>query len=62
MEPHPHWRSVDTTVEQSPVDASHIKLGEGDTEYPLQIACLVGRLKMKILEFASEGDQESTVR
>lgn len=43
-----HWRSVDPTWDELPVDATHIKLNEDPRE--LSWLNLVGRLKMKVLE------------
>lgn len=43
-----HWRTVDPTWDEIPVDATHIKLNEDPRE--LSWLNLVGRLKMKVLE------------
>jgi hypothetical protein len=45
------WVSMDATLNQMPVDPAHIKLIEGNLEKQVEIAGLVGQLKMKIVDF-----------
>jgi hypothetical protein len=45
------WISLDATLNQMPVDPGHIKLIEGNIEKQVEIAGLVGEIKMKVLDF-----------
>ena len=45
------WVSMDATLNQMPVDATHIKLVEGNLERQVEIAGLIGKLKLKVLEY-----------
>jgi hypothetical protein len=45
------WVSMDATLNQMPVDPGHIKLIEGNLEKQVEIAALVGEIRMKILDF-----------
>jgi hypothetical protein len=42
---------MDATVNQMPADPAHIKLIEGNLEKQVQIAGLVGEMKLKVLDF-----------
>jgi len=45
------WLAVDPTFGQVPVDASHIKLIEGDSPDDMSaLAAMVGKLKATVLE------------
>ena len=44
------WISMDATLNQMPVDASHIKLLEGNLDKQVEIAGLIGELKVQILD------------
>jgi hypothetical protein len=44
------WISMDATLNQMPVDASHIKLLEGNLDRQVEIAGLIGELKVQILD------------
>jgi hypothetical protein len=44
------WISMDATLDQMPADASHIKLLEGNLDKQVQIAGLIGELKVQILD------------
>jgi transglutaminase-like putative cysteine protease len=44
------WISMDATLNQMPADASHIKLLEGNLEKQVEIAGLIGEIKVKILD------------
>ena len=45
------WLAVDPTFGQVPVDASHIKLVEGDSPDDMSaLAAVVGKLKAKVIE------------
>ncbi|RJR31123.1 MAG: hypothetical protein C4576_32175 [Desulfobacteraceae bacterium] len=48
------WISMDATLNQIPADPAHIKLIEGNLEKQVEIAGVVGRLRMKILDFQYE--------
>jgi hypothetical protein len=48
------WISMDATLNQMPVDPGHIKLIEGNIEKQVEIASLVGKLRMKVLDFQYE--------
>jgi hypothetical protein len=45
------WVSMDATLNQMPVDASHIKLVEGNLDKQLEIAGLLGELKFKVIDY-----------
>ncbi len=45
------WISLDATLNQMPVDATHIKLVEGNLDKQVAIAGLIGRLELKVLDF-----------
>ena len=45
------WISMDATLNQMPVDATHIKLVEGNLDRQVAIAGLIGRLELKVLDF-----------
>jgi hypothetical protein len=42
---------MDATLNQMPVDPGHIKLIEGNLEKQVEIAGLVGQLRIKVLDF-----------
>ncbi|MGE5842054.1 MAG: transglutaminase-like domain-containing protein [Deltaproteobacteria bacterium] len=44
------WISMDATLNQMPVDATHIKLLEGNLDKQVEIAGLIGSLKVQILD------------
>ena len=45
------WISMDATLNQIPVDATHIKLVEGNLDKQVAIAGLIGKLELKVLDF-----------
>ncbi len=45
------WISMDATLDQMPADASHIKLIEGNLDKQVQVAGLIGELKVQILDY-----------
>jgi hypothetical protein len=45
------WISMDATLRQMPVDATHIKLIEGGIEKQVQIAGMIGNLTLTILDY-----------
>ena len=45
------WVSMDATLNQMPVDATHIKLAQGNLERQVEIAGLIGKLKLKVLDY-----------
>ena len=45
------WVSMDATTNQMPADVTHIKLIEGNLDKQVEIAGLIGRLKLKILDY-----------
>jgi hypothetical protein len=45
------WISVDATLDQFPVDATHIKLVEGNLDKQAAIAGLIGKVKIEVLDF-----------
>jgi len=45
------WISMDATLEQIPVDATHIKLIDGGIEKQIQIIRMIGTLKFTILDY-----------
>ena len=45
------WVDVDPTFGQSQVDATHIKLAEGELDRQAELANLIGRLKIEVLEY-----------
>lgn len=45
------WISMDATLNQMPVDATHIKLIEGNLDKQVEIAGVVGTLKLKVLDY-----------
>jgi hypothetical protein len=42
---------MDATVNQMPVDATHVKLVEGNLDRQAEIAGLIGELKLKVLDY-----------
>jgi hypothetical protein len=46
------WISMDATLDQMPVDATHITLARGDLEKQAAIIALIGKLKIKVLDYA----------
>ena len=45
------WVSMDATLNQMPVDATHFKLVEGNLESQVEIAGLIGKIKLKVLDY-----------
>jgi len=45
------WVSMDATMNQMPVDATHVKLLEGNLEKQVEIAGLIGVIKLKVLDY-----------
>lgn len=45
------WVSMDATTNQMPADVTHIKLIEGNLDKQVEIAGLIGRLKLEILDY-----------
>lgn len=45
------WISIDPTLNQMPVDATHIKLVEGNLDRQVEIAGLIGHLKLKVMDY-----------
>ncbi|MBW2136753.1 MAG: transglutaminase domain-containing protein [Deltaproteobacteria bacterium] len=45
------WVSLDATLNQMPVDVTHIKLLEGNLDKQVEIARLIGNLKLRILNY-----------
>ena len=45
------WVSMDATLNQMPVDATHIKLVQGNLDKQLEIAGLIGTLTLKVLDY-----------
>lgn len=45
------WISLDATMNQMPADVTHVKLIEGNLDKQVEIAGLIGMLKMKILDY-----------
>ncbi|MBW1996901.1 MAG: transglutaminase domain-containing protein [Deltaproteobacteria bacterium] len=48
------WVSLDATMNQMPVDVTHIKLLEGNLDKQVEIAKLVGNLRIKILGYGHD--------
>jgi uncharacterized protein YcfL len=46
-----NWIAVDPTFGQFPIDATHIKLSEGELDEQAKVLSLVGEVKIKVLEF-----------
>ncbi len=44
------WVSMDATLRQMPVDATHIKLAEGNLSQQMEIASLVGRIGIRVID------------
>jgi hypothetical protein len=44
------WISMDATLRQMPVDATHIKLAEGNLSRQMEIAPLIGRIGIRVIE------------
>ena len=44
------WISMDATLNQMPADASHVKILEGNLDKQVEIAGLIGDLKVQILD------------
>ena len=45
------WVSMDATLNQMPADPAHIKLIEGNLDKQVEIAGLIGQLRMRIIDF-----------
>ena len=45
------WISMDPTLNQMPTDATHIKLAHGGLERQTDIIALIGKLKLKIVDY-----------
>ena len=45
------WISMDATLNQMPVDATHIKLIEGNLDKQVEIAGFIGTIKIEIMDF-----------
>lgn len=45
------WVTMDATQNQMPADVSHIKLVEGNLDKQVEIAGLIGTLKLKVLDY-----------
>ncbi len=45
------WISMDATLNELPVDATHIKLVEGNLDKQVAIAGLIGKLELEVLDF-----------
>jgi hypothetical protein len=45
------WISMDATLNQMPVDATHIKLIEGNLDKQVEIAGLIGTLRLKVIDY-----------
>jgi transglutaminase-like putative cysteine protease len=45
------WISMDPTLNQMPVDASHIKWIEGNLSRQVEIARVMDRLKIEVIDF-----------
>lgn len=46
------WISMDATLNQMPVDVTHIKFAEGSLDKQVEIAGLIGVLKLKVLDYS----------
>ena len=46
-----NWVSVDPTLNQIPADATHLRLVEGDLDRQMDLARVLGRLKVEVKEF-----------
>jgi hypothetical protein len=46
-----NWVSMDATLNQMPVDATHIKWAEGNLSRQAEIARLVGEIKIQVMDF-----------
>jgi transglutaminase-like putative cysteine protease len=45
------WVSMDATLNQMPVDATHIKLVHGGLDKQADIIGLIGKLKLKVIDY-----------
>lgn len=45
------WVSMDATLNQMPADATHMKLVEGNLDRQVEIAGLIGKIKLKVMEY-----------
>jgi hypothetical protein len=45
------WVTMDATTNQMPADVTHIKLIEGNLDRQVEIAGLIGRLKLEVLDY-----------
>jgi transglutaminase-like putative cysteine protease len=48
------WISMDATLNQMPVDATHIKFLEGNLDKQVEMTKVMGELKLKILDFGND--------
>jgi transglutaminase-like putative cysteine protease len=45
------WISMDATLNQMPADVTHIKLIQGDVDRQVEIISLIGKLKLKVIDY-----------
>ena len=45
------WISMDATLNQMPADATHIKWAEGNLSRQVEIAQLIGEIKIEVMDF-----------
>ncbi len=48
------WVSMDATLKQMPVDATHIKFLHGNLDRQVELAGLIGRLQLKVVDYAHD--------
>lgn len=48
------WITLDATLGQMPVDATHITLIQGDLEAQMKIVPLIGRLRLELVDFETD--------
>jgi len=51
------WISMDSVFNQMPVDATHVKLSQGDISNQIEIIRLFGKIKIKVLDFNDKNDK-----
>lgn len=53
------WISLDATMNQMPVDATHIKLIEGNLDKQVDIAGLMGVLELRVVDYSHDSSDKS---
>ena len=53
------WITMDATLDQMPVDATHITLAHGGLDRQAELMSLMGKLQLEILDYAYDSAEAS---